>query len=221
MNNYLYYFNINNLSEDNYKKCFDIVSDYRKDKINKYRNQTDKILSLCSELLIRNALNKLNICSNYNFSFNKHGKPYLEDTNIFFNISHCKDYVICSISENEIGCDIEYIKEPNYKISERYFSKEEYEDINSSNNQNIKIDKFYRYWALKESFIKNIGLGLSLPLNSFCINLDSLSIKQDFDNNKYCFEEIDLDSNYKCSICKQNSENTKIIEVEEEELVNL
>lgn len=218
--NYLFYFDVSNLSEENYVKLIPLISDYRKNKIENCRNKNNKKLSLCSELLLRYAYRYLGVESKYLFDLNNYGKPYLNDCDLYFNISHCKDYVVCAISSDEIGCDIELISEPNMAIAERYFNTSEYNKIKQLENRKDIKDIFYRYWTLKESFIKNIGYGLSIPLNEFFIVIDeSIGIIQNINNNTYYFEEINIDSRYKCSICKLNNNKTNVINVSEKDII--
>ncbi|MCC8065877.1 MAG: 4'-phosphopantetheinyl transferase superfamily protein [Clostridiales bacterium] len=75
-------------------------------------------------------------------------------------------------AETEIGCDIEYKKRPNDKLARRFFCPEEYEWLTRPQSQAEKKDRFYRLWTLKESFLKATGLGLYLPLDSFCFHIE-------------------------------------------------
>ena len=88
--NYLYYINIENLSDDDFKKGYCFVSEERKNKINKYRNIQDKKLSLCSELLLRYILNDFNIISKFEYYYNDNNKPYLKDLNYYFKFVNCR-----------------------------------------------------------------------------------------------------------------------------------
>ena len=46
---------------------------------------------------------------------------------ICFNRSHSGKYVLFAVSEMEIGCDIEKIKEVKWKLAKRFFSEKEYD----------------------------------------------------------------------------------------------
>lgn len=208
-NNYLYYTNIDNLDDCSFNQSLDLISEYRLNKINKYINIKDKKLSLCSELLLRRAFNDLCINSGFDFKHGDNNKPYIDKCDVKYNISHSGNYAICAISIDEIGVDIEEIRECKNDIARACFSCKEIELLNSIDDTNERLHTFYRLWTLKESFIKNIGIGLYLPLNTFTVMLDKeISIIQDYDNNKYYFEEINIDPKYKCSVCKLNNKST-------------
>ena len=211
-NNYLYICNTNVLdNKEVYDKAYNSLSKQRKEKVDKFKFLKDKKLSILSEILLKKAFSSLNINSSFNYQYNKQGKPHLEDIgNIKFNISHSGEYAICLLSNDEVGCDIEEIKDINLNIASKFFYNTEYTNIFNSNN---KIDTFYRYWTLKESFIKSLGLGLSLDLNSFEILLnDPISVKQSLNNNKYYFKEIEV-KGYKCSLCLLNNNEIKIVNI--------
>lgn len=106
------------------------------------------------------------------------GKPYLlnEGNLIFpnfnFNSSHHGDYVgVASEPFFLVGLDIicntvhgeetalEFIR--NFAT---YFTALEWENINGAGNSDEILAMFYRYWCLKEAFVKAIGAGLGFGL---------------------------------------------------------
>ena len=76
----------------------------------------------------------------------------------------------CAISHVPVGVDIEQEAEADLDFAQKFFHPEETSRINSS--ENIR-DSFYRHWALKESYLKCLGTGLSVPLNSFCADVST------------------------------------------------
>jgi len=111
--------------------------------------------------------------ASFNFEQNDHGKPYIADSPICFNLSHSGDWVIWAFAlNNELGIDIEYEKE-NVEIlalAKRFFAAKEYHVLKNTLPEN-QLSTFYRCWTRKEAFIKAIGKGLSYPLNKFEVPL--------------------------------------------------
>lgn len=60
------------------------------------------------------------------YCYGEHGKPMRRNEEVCFNLSHSGKYVLCAVSETEIGCDIEKIKEVKWKLAKRFFSEKEY-----------------------------------------------------------------------------------------------
>lgn len=154
------------------------VSIERKEKINTLHFDIDKKLSLYSEVLVRILIHqKLGLPnSEIVFEKNKYGKPYLKGyENFHFNISHTKNAIVVGVSEKAIGIDVEKIKGANLDIAKRFFIQNEYEYITDCKKN---VDKrFYEIWTKKEAYIKYVGKGLSIPLNSFNVLNCDLSIK--------------------------------------------
>lgn len=178
------------------------ASDKRKLKTDRYRFRKDKCASLGAELLLRKALGDLGI-SEFAFSFGKAGKPYLAGQNgLFFNLSHSGNYVLCAVSDHEIGCDIEIVKDIDLHIAKRFFHRNEYEVIASQSTDRAKRELFFRYWTLKESFLKATGLGMKLPLDQFEIVLkDDVSVIQNVDRRCYSFREYSAFDGSQCAVC--------------------
>lgn len=92
-----------------------------------------------------------------------------------FNFSHSGTYVMCAAALDgkhvQVGCDLEKIGELKERLAGRFFCREEYETIMEGETDEEKAELFYRYWVLKESFMKATGKGMALPLQTFCIRM--------------------------------------------------
>ena len=186
----LAYCNVENLD---LKRAYGLVSENRQEKIDFYRFEKDKKLSCGAYLLLKKMLHDSNI-TNPCFKTGKYGKAYISNhENIHFNLSHSGKIVLCAISDREVGADVEYIdREIDLNIAKHYFYNSEYENIMNAENS---ADEFFRYWVLKESYMKYTGLGMNLKLDSFEIIIeDNIRLKNDPDNLKFNLFSIE---NYK------------------------
>lgn len=191
------------LSDDTlYEAAYARTSAERKEKTNRYRFRRDRNASLGAEQLLRRALELLGI-REYAYSCGKAGKPYVAGRDdVCFSLSHSGCFVLCAVSEHEIGADIECVKSANMKIAERFFCKEEYEHIAAQEAEEARQALLFRYWTLKESFLKATGLGLHLPLNQFEVVLNNeIAVVQNVDDRSYFFREYDGVPGCKCAIC--------------------
>jgi 4'-phosphopantetheinyl transferase len=90
---------------------------------------------------------------------NRFGKPYLADSNLFFNISHTNNAFLLGFSlDGKIGVDLEELsgREDLPSLIEYAFSEEE-----AAYCQYEKIpERFLEIWTLKEAYLKAAGVGL-------------------------------------------------------------
>ena len=173
---------------------------YRREKIDLLKQRDDKMRSLGAGVLLARALKSVGVNENAEISVGKNGKPFLRDIEyVHFNLSHSGNLVMCAISNMEVGCDVERVKNGRLGVAERFFTPEEREFINIGKNEKEKNERFFRLWTLKESFIKANGAGLSMSMNSFSVLRDS---QIDFYDKNYVFYEIDTDRDgYKAAVC--------------------
>lgn len=140
--------------------------------------------SKTSKELLEIALKEEKITS-YKISKSINGKPYIDNSNIFYNISHKNKMVGLIISDSEVGLDIEYIDTENIKRKStlKYFFTEKERESITTNEELLTL------WTKKESYIK---------LNGGMLR-DAIGL--DINDTNVIFDTFKLD-NYIITICK-------------------
>jgi len=107
------------------------------------------------------------------FATGHHGKPYLENSGIRFNLSHSENIALLAVARDaEVGVDIEHMnpKRTTDDIAARFFSPAEQTELDRYAGTE-RSSAFFRGWSRKEAVIKALGEGLACPLDSFDVSL--------------------------------------------------
>ena len=207
----IYYFNITVLRNRNvFGEVVKTLDDARAEKISRLRVTADKLRSAGAGILINFIKEKYNIAGDV--KVDKFGKPYFEDTDIHFNISHSGCYLFAAVSDEDIGIDIQKIKSDKHRIAEKNFLPSECAYINEIEDEKINQQRFCEIWTIKEAYLKNIGIGLRKPLNSFEIDF-SEDAPQIVGKKEYKFVQLKFDEKYIVTVCADQSD--EIFDVEE------
>jgi len=180
---------------------------FRQDEVLKSRFRDDKVRSLCAYLLLCAGLGRII----ENFSYNEHGKPALIDENLHINLSHAKSAVVAGFSETPIGVDVEFIRKKYPKIvCKRVFTSAETKQIENAKNPTLA---FFKFWTLKESYVKCIGQGLSFPLKTveFTTATKNVVICSD---KRFTFSTF-TQNEHQISICGTEKQDVKMLNFEE------
>ena len=164
------------LEEETYRKYYEVLPDWRKEKADRIHFPIDKALSVGAWTL-----------------YEKMKDTYQLSDEASFNLSHSGNYAMCSVEDTEstdvkVGCDIEKVKKTNMKIAKRFFCEAECELVQKDEGY------FFRLWVLKESFMKVTRLGMKLALDTFEFefaegNVPILKRKPDNIAGEYFFRE--------------------------------
>lgn len=186
-----------------FDKYYAAMPEYRREKIDVLKCRDDKIRSLGAGILLSRALSRAGVDENAEISVDGKGKPYLKGRNdLYFNLSHSGNLVMCAVSEREVGCDIERVQSGRLDVAKRFFTDEERAFVDLGADEDEKNTRFARVWTLKESFVKANGAGLALGLRNFSVVPNGEPITLDFDGKRYNFYEIDTKNDgYKASVC--------------------
>lgn len=156
-----------------------------------FDSEQDAGMISCGETDINQILQGIREPIEFEFVYGPHGKPYFKDCvlkeekPLFFSLSHSGDYVLCALSDEEVGADIQRIPGADVKkilreeqIAERFFTEQEriwyqQEDVAASFLSEQKRRRFYRIWAAKEAYMKWTGNGLTEGISAFGVDLDA------------------------------------------------
>ncbi|EGV92874.1 L-aminoadipate-semialdehyde dehydrogenase-phosphopantetheinyl transferase [Cricetulus griseus] len=185
-----------------------------KERIGQFGFARDVKAALAGRLMIRKLVaEKFNIPWNHiRLQRNSKGKPVLakDSLNFNFNISHQGDYaVLAAEPELQVGIDIMKTSFPGFfsipeffHIMKRKFTNKEWETIRSFNDEWTQLDMFYCHWALKESFIKAIGVGLGFEMHRLEFGISPLNLnigqvyKDEEEEKEWAFEESKIDEHH-------------------------
>ncbi len=186
------------LESEVYAKYYQSVPEFRREKADHIRDKKKKAQSIGAWALYERA-RKMNGIS----------------PEAVYNLSHAGDYVLCSIDDSEekqmqVGCDLEEMKKLHEKLVHRHFCEEEQRYIFEKETEEEKKEAFYRYWVLKESFMKATRRGLGLGLHTFEIRLEDgypprVVKMPDGIKGKYYLKEYRLGIPYKIAVCATDS----------------
>lgn len=178
---------INNYN--NYNLMYESLGYNDKIKIDKILYNNDKKSHILSKYLFNNILTqKYNLDYN-NIYFNDNGKPLING--IYFNISHSHEYVVLAFSKNNIGIDIEKIREVDIKVIDFFCTENEKKYILEGKN---KYKNLFEIFCLKEAYFKMLGTSILNAKNIefkitknkiICTSNDNLNIIINNDINGY------------------------------------
>lgn len=169
-----YKYTIQDLSDAEYKKWYSLMSEDKQRRVDRLYFEDDKKRTVAGEMLARKSIAEW--CEvtpeSIRFSIGEHGKPYVEDLDVEFNISHSGDMVVCAVDDNPVGIDIEQIRPIDLSISKRICTDKELlylfghapaeHDFKYTNNAET-LSRFFELWTYKEAYGKFIGNGISNP----------------------------------------------------------
>ncbi|MTI60086.1 MAG: 4'-phosphopantetheinyl transferase superfamily protein [Firmicutes bacterium] len=157
---------------------------------NSLRFYDDKMRSLIGRIVLKLLLSNYLKISEEQILLEKerYGKLLIKSTSksndIKFNLSHSGEHVsLVFVYQQKVGIDIEKIRlfSEYREITQRYFHPDEQKIILELKGRK-GLETFYRYWTMKEAYVKATGDGLNKDLKSFVIVEDGGMKKKVYDD---------------------------------------
>lgn len=119
------------------------------------------------------------------------GKPSLRNhKDIHISLAHCIHGVTAVLSRERVGIDIEKVRPYSVHAARRILNEVELGRVGASADP---AREFFRYWTLKESYIKAIGEGLSYRMRTLQLTLeDGGVVRSNRKGASFCLYEHDL-----------------------------
>jgi 4'-phosphopantetheinyl transferase len=140
--------------------------------------EEDRRQALLARAVVRHALAQVEggmEAGAWRFTRTPYGRPVIADASfdwLSFSLSHTRSLVVCAVAaRSAIGVDVESLaREPPLEVAGHYFARDEAAELMRAPPA-TRAHRFLEYWTLKEAFVKALGLGLSVPLDSFSFHL--------------------------------------------------
>jgi 4'-phosphopantetheinyl transferase len=191
---------------DDTAHCRGLLTGEELDRAAKFRNPGDAEGFILGRGLLRRILAE---CLNtkpsaLRFNRNAQGKPFLENGELEFNVSHSRDRQLIAVTAGRaVGIDIEFRRSGlnMNSIAKRWFAPAEQEFFKTLGTP---ADGFFEIWAKKEAYVKALGVGIYKDLNTFAVPVGE---KPFFPNlgtdGRWFFQTLEIDSGYAAAVVSE------------------
>lgn len=183
----IYNAKVTDFTQADYANMYSLLNYAIKTKIVSKKSETDKMRSLAGLILLYRGAYKLYKKSQFNITFNEHGKPLCDFC--FFSISHSGERVVCAFSDNPIGVDIQKLSDIKPREKYKFFNEKENFYVNQ--NSNLLSKRYIEIFTKKEAAIKMLGLSI--------VNAEDI----DTFSNEFYFKTQEKDG-FILTVCQNN-----------------
>ncbi|MBO5786118.1 MAG: 4'-phosphopantetheinyl transferase superfamily protein [Clostridia bacterium] len=180
----LYIASLDSFGQEEYEKYYALADETRRRDIDRKRIENDKRRSLLGDALARRGISEL-LCIDERdiiFARTENGKPYCENAEVFFSVSHSKERVVCAVGFCGLGVDTEKIRYTEPRVMRACCIDGDFEYIlggegESESLTDSQLKRFFCLWTAKEAYCKHIGVGVT--------GMKSISLSQIIDNCRF------------------------------------
>ena len=157
-----------------FEAALPLLSDQRREQALRFRYPLGRQTCAAAYLLLCEGLRKeYGINEKPVFIYGEHGKPFIEGhPEIHFNLSHCREAVVCALSDHPVGIDVEAVRHYKESLARYTMNEEELRQILTAERPDVA---FTRLWTMKEAVLKRTGEGLRNDLKNVLLNAPELT----------------------------------------------
>ena len=136
------------------------LSVQRREQALRFRHELGRRTCTAAYLLLCEGLQKeYGITEKPIFEYGEHGKPWIVGhPEIHFNLSHCREAVLCMLSDRPVGVDVESVRKFKDSLIRYTMNDKEVEMIMQAPRPDVE---FIRLWTRKEAVLKLTGEGIN------------------------------------------------------------
>ncbi|MGN6367483.1 MAG: 4'-phosphopantetheinyl transferase family protein [Phycisphaerae bacterium] len=164
-----------NLPLDVFESLSAFLTTQEREQFLKFKMPQKRVEAVLSRAMLRERLSHFTGIAPQQLpiTYNPHGKPSVEGSNVHFNISHTAGYILLGIGrDHELGVDIESPRQnlEHENLARRFFTPGEHAALLAIPAEN-RVNAFFRCWTRKEAILKAMGRGISAGLDTFEVPL--------------------------------------------------
>ena len=145
---------------------------WRREVYDRLRNEKARGESLAAGLLYRSALGASGAdAMTVPVRLLPAGKPVLDDSGLWFSLSHSDPWVCCAVSDAPVGVDVQTVRPVRESMLRRFHPDEQAWFF--SLPQEERRDAFFRLWTRKEAWVKAASGERMLTLSEYCVLRDT------------------------------------------------
>jgi len=191
------------------------LSEDELERLERFSNARLRRKQLITRMGVRSCLSQYSDSispKDWEFEQDANGKPMLKagsEMDLSFNLSHSGDWlVVATTVDTQIGVDLQQrsYQQPLTDLAERFFHPEEAKALAEAEGD-WQEAQFFRFWTLKEAYLKARGLGIVGGLEKARFQLDNNGlVTAEFDPalkddpSDWQFHHFDLEDNYSLAL---------------------
>ena len=215
-----------NPSSQDWGRAMALIQEEERLRIAKFRYRVDMMSSTVGRLLLRGfAASVLGLANTETqFTRTERGRPVLvQNTRGWdYNVSHAGDWVVLAAAEGcRVGADVMRTRDTRvdrleefFGLMRKQFTDQEWLAIRGGceDSSEQKLERFFRHWTLKESYVKTVGTGLNIDLRTLNFKVEepldynrvisSTKLEVEEVTTTWQFEESFLDEEHVVSVAK-------------------
>ena len=139
------------------------ISAQRREQALRFKYERGQRTCVLAYLLLKQALrHEYGIVDNPLFEYGEHGKPSIVGhPDIYFNLSHCREAVVCAVGRYPVGIDVESVNRYKKELARYTMNDHEQALIAAAERPEVA---FTRLWTMKEARLKLTGEGIGSNL---------------------------------------------------------
>ena len=188
------------------------LSDDERERAIRFHTEANKNLFIAARGILRTILSSYISVQPEHLIFENapKGKPRLKNhAGLHFNLGHSGGRAIYAVAGNDVGVDIELIKDlPDWKtICRRFFSQREAGELIAL-EPSQQIAGFFACWTRKEAYLKATGEGIAAGLDKFYAGTNpaktSGPIEEDGRPQQWYFKDLEVGDEYATAVVSRS-----------------
>ncbi|MBC8066804.1 MAG: 4'-phosphopantetheinyl transferase superfamily protein, partial [Deltaproteobacteria bacterium] len=163
----------------------ELLSPHERARLAGFTSRAARHQYLVTRALIRTSLSRYDRVDPrcWELTANSHGRPELAPgqsrLDLRFNASHTVGIsAVVVTTGRRVGIDVEMhqLAMPVLVLADRFLARAEADDV-AAQPPAQRLDRYFRYWTLRESYTKAHGIGMAMPASAFSFAIEDEAIR--------------------------------------------